>query len=227
MKGLFQRLRNSLRLYGVGGTGIKLGSWLAEYWFDMRYQVETLRAVELDDLTIESENKVSGFSYQPTRVLPLRKLFQLILPLIPAESVLVDFGCGKGRVLIVASEFGFKEVRGVEFSQELCEIARSNCAIYKARTGVHTEFRIIQADVADYAVNADEMVIFLFNPFNERVMASALINICASLELCPRKMLLIYHNPEYDQVFEVCDDFVKLYDLNYWGYKFTVYSSVG
>jgi SAM-dependent methyltransferase len=154
-----------------------------------------------------------------------QEVFRAILPLIPAQAALVDFGCGKGRVLIVASEFGFKQVRGVEFSKELCEIARRNCAIFKARAGVRTEFRIIEADVADYPIHPDEMVIFLFNPFNERVMASVLINICASLELSPRKILLIYHNPEYDQVFELCDDFVKLDDLDYWGYKFTVYSS--
>lgn len=204
---------------------IKLGSRAADYIFDIRYGIETHKWVQLDNLTIESVNKESGYCYQPTRVRPLRELFQAIMPLVPAEGALVDFGCGKGRVLIVASEFGFKEVIGVDFSKELCEIARSNCAVYKVRTKSLTEFHIIEADVADYAINPDDVVIFMFNPFNERVMASVLINICTSLERSPRKILLIYHNPEYDQVFGLCDDFVKVDDLSFWGYKFSVYST--
>ena len=38
----------------------------------------------------------------------------------------IDFGSGKGRVLLVAAGFPFKEVIGVEFSRELHEVALKN-----------------------------------------------------------------------------------------------------
>ena len=60
-----------------------------------------------------------GYPYKATRVLPLRKLFCIIKGMIPVDSIFVDFGCGKGRALLIASEYNFKSVRGVEFAHEL------------------------------------------------------------------------------------------------------------
>jgi predicted RNA methylase len=133
-----------------------------DYLYDLNYGTDTITQRELDYLTIESENKERGVRYQPTRVMLLRKLFEKIRPIIPADPVLVDFGCGKGRVLLVASEFGFKEARGIEFSPELCKIARDNCAIYRKRTGTSTDFQIIEADVTNYRINSNENIFFMF-----------------------------------------------------------------
>ena len=42
----------------------------------------------------------------------------------------VDVGLGKGRALLLASDYPFREVIGVELSPELDRIARSNIALY-------------------------------------------------------------------------------------------------
>jgi predicted RNA methylase len=47
----------------------------------------------------------------------------------------VDFGSGKGRVLLVASHYPFREVVGVEFSPELQKIAEGNIRSTKAPNG--------------------------------------------------------------------------------------------
>jgi SAM-dependent methyltransferase len=211
-------------LFGVGAfaTVIKLGCVAVDHWFDLRYGLDTCSWADLKGLTINSKNKDSGVRYQPTRVLPLKKLLRTIQPMIPENPMLVDYGCGKGRVLLVASAFGFREVRGVEFAHELCEIARKNCARYKAKAGVNTEFRIAEADAASHPVSADENIFFLYNPFDVSVLNKVLDNVSASLRRTPRKIMIVYHNPKWAHVFDERADFVRLSDVSFWGYHFTV-----
>ena len=47
----------------------------------------------------------------------------------------VDLGSGKGRALLLASDYPFREVIGVELSPKLDRIARDNIARYAGRKG--------------------------------------------------------------------------------------------
>jgi SAM-dependent methyltransferase len=222
---LLQRLKYSLRKQGPGATFTKVWALAIDYLFDFRYGTDTCACMQLDELTIKGENKEKGFRYQPTRVVPLRKLFRVLRPTIPAGSVLVDLGCGKGRILLVASEFGFKEVRGVEFARELCETARKNSVAFKARTGIKTECQIIEDDVTHYTIHDDENVFFLYNPFDETILSKVLCNITTSLQAHPRKILILYSNPTCARAIEQRDDFVRSHTLNLCGCDFIVYSN--
>ena len=115
---LFKRLKNSIKQNGLGMSILKLCLPIYDFGFDMRYQIDTCKWANLDSLTIKGDNKDHGAKYQPTRIIRLRKLFSHIRPLIASNSVFVDLGCGKGRALCIASEFGFREVIGVEFAHE-------------------------------------------------------------------------------------------------------------
>lgn len=110
--------------------------------FDMKYGVDTESWSKLDKLDIDSVNKKYGVMYKPSKVRALRKLFSNIKPIIQQNSVFVDLGCGKGRTLLIASEFGFKAVRGVEFAHELCEIARRNFSVYKKKKILKPNFKL-------------------------------------------------------------------------------------
>lgn len=222
---LFHRTRNSLRHQGLAETVFKLYVLIIDRLFDIRYGLDTCAWARLSELTIRTVSKERDSIYQPARLVPLIKLFNLIRSIIPPDSVLVDFGCGKGRVLLAALEFGFKEVRGVEFAHELCEIAEKNHAVYKAKTGFSTGYRIIECDVANYAINADENVFFMFNPFNDRVLKKVLCNIAASLEAKPRQILIIYCNPRCASVIDQRADFTRFREFIWWGYEFIVYSN--
>ncbi len=146
--------------------------------------------------------------------------------MIPANGVFVDFGCGKGRVLLLASEFGFAKVRGVDFAPEFCAVARSNYIVYQNRTGVKTEFRIIESDVVDYVINKEDNVFFMYNPFDGVVMSRVLDNIAASLEMQPRRILIIYHNPVHSNIIEERCIVFKSKELTFKGsYSYVVYSN--
>lgn len=157
---MFSRIKNVLLQEGLMTAISRSYSILYDYWFDIRYRLDTCTFVPLEKLQIKSNNKNRDTMYQPSLIIILRKLFNKIQTMVPPDSVFLDFGCGKGRVLLIASEFGFKEVRGVEFSHDLCNIARNNLTTYKRRNGICSKvFRIIESDVVDYCIT-DENVFF-------------------------------------------------------------------
>jgi SAM-dependent methyltransferase len=222
---LAARLITSLRHQGFKNSIIKIYELIADKLFDIRYGIDTCTWSQLSELTIDSDNIDRGLEYEPTRMLAVRKLFNGIKHIIPADSVFVDFGCGKGRVLLVASEFGFREARGVEFAHELSEIARKNCEIYKIKTKFNGGFKITEGDVANYAINIDENVFFNYNSFDEVVMSQVLRNIIASLKINPRKILLIFNNFKYEHLFELENDFILLQEFSVTNGKFIIYSN--
>ncbi len=79
---------------------------------------------------------------------------------------IIDYGCGKGRVLAVAAYHGFEKITGVEFAKELCEEARKNI-IPVQQIFPEKIFNVIYANAADYIIENDTNVFFFFNPFNE------------------------------------------------------------
>jgi len=222
---LLQETKTLLQRYGLKGTILKFYSQIRYNWFDIRYGTETSTMVPLNQLTIDSDSKERGYSYAPSKATPLKKFFNTIKSQIPADSVFLDLGCGKGKALLVASEFSFKELRGVEFAKELCEIARNNIAAYKTKTGVSCQFQIIESDVINYVINTDENVFFMFNPFDEIILNKVLHNIESSLLIYPRKILIIYYYPINKHVIESSNIFVKSQDLSFGEHNFIVYSN--
>jgi hypothetical protein len=166
---------------------------LVDYWFDVKYGTDTLRIEELEDgLDFWNESKLDAAGYGPTRMRVFRKLVQVLD--LPRDGAFVDFGSGKARVLLMASEHGFKKAVGVEFSPHLCEVARRNIATYQAKFRRDTEFEIHECDAAEYAIKDDENVFFFYHPFDLEVMSKVLHNIVASWKAAPRKIWLIDHN---------------------------------
>jgi SAM-dependent methyltransferase len=93
-------------------------------------------------------------------------------------GALIDFGCGMGRVLVVASR-QFRRVIGVEYSERLAGIARQN-------TKRNSSCQIETMDAAQFAIPDDAAVFFFFNPFGKQTMATVLSNIGRSLCEHPR-----------------------------------------
>src|SRR5208283_3490200 len=212
-----------LKKNGLRYTSKRILSSSFDYLVDLKYGIDTFSWVELDDLKIDGNKKKRAKMYQPTCTLPLRELLRELN--IPPGKVFVDLGCGKGLVLLVASEFGFKEARGIELSPVLCDIAIKNCAIYKEKTKAGTNFIVLMADVIDYCLNDDEDVFYLFNPFDEYVLEQALNNITASLQRRNREVLIIYRNAVYESIIKKNGNFTKMMDFSSWGWDFMVFSN--
>jgi hypothetical protein len=219
---MVSRISQSLHQEGLMATFAKVYGLGLDYWFDFRYGIDTCSWSELESLSIASENKAAGYRYQPARIMPLRKLLANIVRQLPANPVLVDFGSGKGRVLLVAAEWGIRELRGVEFSPELCRIARRNCDRFKAQSGIAATFQIMECDAVRYTVQPDENLFFFYNPFDESVLNKVLDNITGSLLSHPRKALIVYYNPVWNEVVTARRGLKVVRELRFWGSQFNL-----
>jgi precorrin-6B methylase 2 len=158
--------------------------------FDWRYGVDTRGITPLKDLAIDSHHVAHGVHYAPTRVRYFRTVLRA-LP-IPRDSVFVDIGSGKGRMLLLAAQSGcFRKVVGVEFSAELCRTAGQNIRRFQRHCAGNVTFEVVHADAADYDVQPDQNVFFMFNPFGPVVMRQVVERIGQSLEERPRLIWVI------------------------------------
>ena len=223
---LFIRAFHTFRAQGAASLACRPYVVFVDRWFDLRLGVDTCRWADLEQLSITGENRGHGFRYEPGRVVILRKLFQQIRKLLPGELSVVDLGAGKGRVLLIAAEFGAVRATGVEFAHELCEAARKNCDHYAHKPGCRTRFEVVESDVVDYVVHPEENVFILFNPFDDVVLRKITGNIANSVEQHPRQVLICYYNPQYDTVISADPRFRKLLSLSPQGYQFSVYGNV-
>jgi hypothetical protein len=114
----------------------------------------------------------------------------------------VDFGSGKGRVLLVASEFPFSQIIGVEFAKELHDIASKNIDSYRSATQKCNKVRSLNLDAVEFEFPDTPLVLYLFNPFAADVLRPLLQNLQRSLESNPRNVLLIYMAPFHGDLIE-------------------------
>jgi SAM-dependent methyltransferase len=131
--------------------------------------------------------------YFPTRGRAFKRLLAHLHA--PAGSTFVDLGCGKGKVLLLASRSRFSRVVGVEFSATLCNIARRNVQRYSHRVSTTPQIDIVCCDAAQYVFRPDENVFFMFHPFGATVMERVIDNLQRSLSETPRPVWIIYTLP--------------------------------
>ncbi len=157
--------------------------------FDRRFGTDTSTYVELRGLDVAGSNKRHGERYQPSPVHSLRQLLKK-LAIRYQDFVFVDFGSGKGRTLLVAGELPFKEVIGVEFSEELHRKALLNLQRYPRRAA--GQVKSVHADATAFEAPAQPLVVYFFNPFTRPVLERVLANLAASAVATPRRIIVIY-----------------------------------
>jgi hypothetical protein len=206
---LAQRFRSSLRRRGLLATLRSCVLEIEELRFDRKYGVDTMGSLHLDDLTIRSANAKYGISYQCTKIATFREMFTgLQIPF--EEFVFVDFGSGKGRAMLLASDLPFKKIVGIEFAVELHDIAQRNLRDYYNPAQRCTAFEAIYADVTQYELPSDNVVLYLFNPFGPEIVTRILANIRRSLAEHPRRAFLLYNNASCYSVVDQSQVFRKV-----------------
>jgi len=111
------------------------------------------------------------------------------------DFTFLDLGSGKGRTLLMASDYPFRRIIGVELLPSLHEIAQENLRQYKSESQKCFALESIYADATAFPLPADPLVIFLFNPFPESGMRQVVANLDQSLREHPRPVYVLYHNP--------------------------------
>jgi tRNA1(Val) A37 N6-methylase TrmN6 len=99
-------------------------------------------------------------------------LDSLVLP--PETFAFVDMRSGKGRALLVASEFAFATIVGIELSPHLHHIAAENIKRYSPASQRCREFQLLCMNVADYAYTLSRSCCSCLIPLGERRFAASL-----------------------------------------------------
>jgi SAM-dependent methyltransferase len=191
--------------------------------FDRQYGVETDGTFEgwtyLSDLDIPSPNWIDGNNYaaiEPPRFKQVLAAFDMALEeeMALEDYTFLDFGSGKGRALLLASEYPFKRILGLEFSPELHAIAEQNIHLYRSVTQKCREIHSLNVDFADYALPAVPSVLFFFHPCHTRVLSTVVAAISRSLHAHPRPLHIAYvgGTPAQEQLFASAGFLEKILD---------------
>ena len=165
--------------------------------FDVRYGVETTKRVHLTDLQIESPNWVYAGGYWPTPPDVFREALAG-LDISFSDFTFIDLGSGKGRVLLMASDYPFREIIGVEFSPELHAIAAENIRNYKNPQQACHSIRPLCMDFTLFEFPNTPLFVFLYNPSSESITLKLAENLAHSLAENPRPAWVLYVTPTYD-----------------------------
>jgi len=173
---------------------------------ERKYKLNTIELDRLKTISVKGDNLNHGSIYQACNYYILEKGFDYLGSTclsgrqVNENKNFTDFGCGKGRAMVVAAHYGFNNITGIDFAKALCLLAEKN--IQNTRTLFPlTKFNIICDDVVNYRIQKDQTVFFFFNPFDEVVMLKVVKNILSSLKEKERKIYIMYANPVHKEIF--------------------------
>lgn len=172
-----------------------------EFFFDRFYGANTDGIIQVADLNVHSENSRHAVHYEPTRHRLAKQVIHA-LPIRHSHFTFLDFGAGKGRVLLIAARLPFKAVTGIEFSSDLCAIANENIANIPASKRAAARIECQYADATTYPLPSGPLVCYFYNPFNEVLMQVMLERLGETMRNDPRVIYVVYVNPLHRTLFD-------------------------
>lgn len=134
------------------------------------------------------------YPYEPTPYCVLERLADS--GLIGRKDVVLDYGCGKGRVdFFLSHQTGAKTV-GIEYDEQIFQDALENRST--ALSGANTEFLLAKAE--EYAVPAEVSRYYFFNPFSVELLRKVMARILDSYYENPREAFLFFYYPSDEYI---------------------------
>jgi SAM-dependent methyltransferase len=171
--------------------------------FDQRYGIDAGGFIGWRSLYSGQKNDAFNAGYLATIPDDVRRALSRIVR--PHHYCFVDIGCGKGRAMIVASEFTFKEIIGVEISPILVARAVENIEIVRADFPKRPFMRVVHSDAVTFVCPQRPLVIFLAHPFAAPVMRRFVKSLIDDLRSRPREVIIIYFNAKLASLFDGVD----------------------
>jgi len=167
-------------------------------YFDIDYDWE--HRVDTTEGTVSFRSRLLGVFHSAYQSTQPEAFHQMIdgLEIDYSQFIFVDLGSGKGRTLLMACDYPFQRVIGVELLPELHRIAQENIRLYKG--GVGDRVQSVWGDARSFEFPNHPTVLFLFNPFRQAVLEKVLAKLIDSLREHPRAFYVIYYNPVLESV---------------------------
>ncbi len=117
------------------------------------------------------------------------------------DSIFIDVGSGMGRNLLIASEYPFKKIIGIEISEYLNEIAEKNIRIYKTETQKCTNINSFCGDVLNFDLPESKcLVLYFWEPIDEVTFGSLFRKLTESIKSKEQKVFLIFLGKVFPEV---------------------------
>jgi SAM-dependent methyltransferase len=141
------------------------------------------------------------------------------LPINQNDSI-IDIGCGKGGALITLTQYPFQSVDGLDMSDMLISIAKSNLKKLQI-----TKVKFFQCNAATFTDLDNYTYIYMYNPFPCTIMKEVMSNIKKSIKKHPREVTIIYMNPVCHDVI-CCSEFAVVRKFNQFVFPFWIYKNI-
>ena len=164
--------------------------------YDWEYRVDTTSA------TVNWRDRLLGVfnsPYQPTEPGLFHEMLQQ-LGIDFREFTFIDLGSGKGRVLLMAADYPFRRILGVELLSHLQRVADENIRKYKSAAQKCFAVESVCGDAREFIFPPEPTVLYLFNPLPEVGLERLIANLELSLQRSFRPTYVIYHNPLLEHV---------------------------
>jgi predicted RNA methylase len=136
--------------------------------FDRLHSIETMQWVWQPHIQSRFQDSAPHATrYEPTRLRTIRRLVMECFRTGARPAAFIDLGSGKGRVCFYAATTRrFRKVIGVEFSQELTDVAHTNLIRFGA-----APIELVCEDAGRFRIPELDSLVFLGNPFGPAILA--------------------------------------------------------
>jgi len=206
-------VRDSLRHRGLAGTLCYYARELRDMLVDLTPERRRSRYSDIDfdfdrnvdttwatvSLRTRLREWLSGGQYQPTEPAAFHQMLDAI-PVPVNGFTFIDLGSGKGRTLLMASDYPFRRIIGLELLDELNAVAVRNIGRYRDDQQKCFAIESHTGDARHFEFPLEPTVLYLFNPFPRHIWRELLANLHRSLLAAPRLTYVIYHNPVHEDM---------------------------
>ena len=155
----------------------------------------------------DSNSDQYHYPYEPTPYSVLERLANS--GLIRKKDVVLDYGCGKGRVDFFLSYQTKAKTIGIEYDERIYQTAMDNHKTAVSRT--KSEFVLARAE--EYEVPTDVNRCYFFNPFSVELLRKVIARIMESYYENPREMFLLFYYPSEEYIsYLMTVDGLEFYD---------------
>ena len=155
----------------------------------------------------DSNSDQYRYPYEPTPYSVLERLANS--GLIRKKDVVLDYGCGKGRVDFFLSYQTKAKTIGIEYDERIYRGALDNQKT--AVSGARTEFTLVRAE--EYEVPEEVNRFYFFNPFSVELLRKVMARIIESYYKNPREAFLFFYYPSDEYVsYLMTVDELEFYD---------------
>ncbi|HXP82797.1 MAG TPA: class I SAM-dependent methyltransferase [Verrucomicrobiae bacterium] len=189
--------------------GARLPAWHRTHPFDRQYGTDTSGVLSAQRIVTDKTPASEICPYTGSQPSIIRRA---IAALGETDKFhFVDLGCGKGRAMIVATEFPFRSIRGVELSSRLARIARRNLARVGRCFPARPPVAVVEGNAITFPLPEGKIALFLYHPFGLELLSHLIIEMESFLSRGNGPLYLIYYNPVHGDVLDASPAFTRWY----------------